>query len=93
VTPVVIDVSAGVELVADTGRGRSLRRLLPGDTVPWVPDLFFAECGAVLRQSDLNDILPPEQIAEGPLANSWRGRYGWLRSEGCSWMAGDCERI
>jgi hypothetical protein len=46
VTPVVIDASAGVELAADTVRGRALRSLLPGDAVPWVPELFYVECGA-----------------------------------------------
>lgn len=54
--------SAGVELAADTLRGRALRALLPADAVPWVPELFFVECGAVLRRWDLNRILTPAQI-------------------------------
>jgi predicted nucleic acid-binding protein len=29
-----------------------------------VPDLFFAECGAVLRRWDLNNILATDQIAD-----------------------------
>lgn len=62
-TPVVIDASAGVELAADTVRGRALRGLLPADTVPWVPELFYVECGAVLRRWDLNRILTPSQIS------------------------------
>lgn len=62
-TPVVIDASAGVELVADTVRGRALRALLPSDAVPWVPEIFYVECGAVLRRWDLNAVLPPAQIA------------------------------
>jgi predicted nucleic acid-binding protein len=62
VTPVVIDASAGVELAADTLRGRALRALLPTDAVPWVPELFFVECGAVLRRWDLNRILIRAQI-------------------------------
>lgn len=62
-TPVVIDASAGVELAADTVRGRALRRLLPADAVPWVPELFYVECGAVLRRWDLNRILTPAQTA------------------------------
>ena len=61
-TPVVIDASAGVELAADTVRGRSLRTLLPPDAVPWVPEIFYVECGAVLRRWDLNAILTPTQI-------------------------------
>ncbi len=61
-TPVVIDASAGVELAADTVRGRALRGLLPVDAVPWVPELFYVECGAVLRRWDLNRVLTPAQI-------------------------------
>lgn len=60
--PVVIDASAGVELAADTLRGRALRALLSADAVPWVPELFFVECGAVLRRWDLNRILTVAQI-------------------------------
>lgn len=61
-TPVVVDASAGVELVADTVRGRALRALLPADAVPWVPETFFVEVGSVLRRWDLNAILTPDQI-------------------------------
>jgi predicted nucleic acid-binding protein len=64
VTPVVIDASVGVELVADTVRGRALRALLPQDAVPWVPETFFVEVGSVLRRWDLNAILTPDQIGE-----------------------------
>lgn len=62
--PVVIDASAGVELAADTVRGRALRVLLPADAVPWVPEHFYVECGAVLRRWDLNQILTPAQVAQ-----------------------------
>ena len=61
-TPLVIDASAGVELVADTLRGRELRSLLPVEAVPWVPEHFYVECGAVLRRWDLNSVLTPDQI-------------------------------
>jgi hypothetical protein len=59
VNPIVIDASAGVEPAADTLRGRALRELLPPDAVPWMPELFFVECGAVLRRWDLNRIPTP----------------------------------
>lgn len=91
-TPVVIDASAGVELVADTIRGRALRTLLPPDAVPWVPEFFYVECGSVLRRWDLNAILTPAKIARAidelmawPLrvtqvrtlfADAWRRRAG-----------------
>jgi len=64
VTPVVIDASAGVELVADTSRGRALRTLLPDDAVPWAPETFYVEVGTVLRRWDLNEILTADQIGE-----------------------------
>ncbi len=40
-----------------------MRGLLPPDAVPWVPELFYVECGAVLRRWDLNTILSKAQIA------------------------------
>lgn len=60
--PVAIDGSVGVELAADAVRGRVLRGLLPADAVPWAPEIFYVECGAVLRRWDLNRVLTPDQI-------------------------------
>jgi predicted nucleic acid-binding protein len=90
VTPVVIDASAGIELAADTVRRRQLRTLLPVDAVPWVPEVFYVECGAVLRRWDLNGVLAPAQVASaieelmawplrvtqvrGLFADAWRHR-------------------
>ncbi|MDQ3757246.1 MAG: type II toxin-antitoxin system VapC family toxin [Actinomycetota bacterium] len=80
-TPVVIDASAGVELVADTVRGRALRELLPGDTVPWVPEIFYAECGTVLRRWDLNKILTSAQIKSAlDDLSAWPLRVTQIRS-------------
>lgn len=62
--PVVIDAPAGVELAADTERGRDLRSLLPENSLPWVPDLFFGECGSVLRRWECRSILSPERLQE-----------------------------
>jgi predicted nucleic acid-binding protein len=64
VIPVVIDASAGVELLVDTTRGRALRALFPTSAVPWVPDLFYAEVGSVLRRWDLAGVLTPTQVSE-----------------------------
>ncbi len=88
---IVIDASAGVELVADTSRGRALRSLLPVDAVPWAPETFYVEVGTVLRRWDLNAILTAGQISEAirhlaawplrvaqvrPLfTDAWRHRY------------------
>ena len=49
-TVVVLDASAGVEIVADTVAGRALRALLPDRADLWVPENFYAECGAVFRE-------------------------------------------
>jgi predicted nucleic acid-binding protein len=49
VTLVVIDASAGVEIVCDTRRGRALARLLPAGAEGWVPEHFYAEVLGVLR--------------------------------------------
>jgi len=80
-TPVVIDASAGVELIADTTRGRALRSLLPVDAVPWVPETFYVEVGSVLRRWDLNAILTPDQVSEAlrQLA-AWPLRVAQVRS-------------
>jgi len=53
VTAVVIDASAGVEIVGDTRRGRALARLLPSDSEGWVPEHFYAEVLGVLRRQCL----------------------------------------
>ena len=49
-TPVVIDASAGSEIVTDTRRGRALLRLLSADADGWVPEHFYAEVLAVIRR-------------------------------------------
>lgn len=48
-TPVVIDASAGVEIIGGSSRGRRLAALLPADAVGWVPEHFYAEVAGVLR--------------------------------------------
>jgi predicted nucleic acid-binding protein len=50
VTPVVIDASAGAEIVADSRRGHALVRLLPEDAAAWVPDHFYVEAASVIRR-------------------------------------------
>jgi hypothetical protein len=53
VTSVVIDASAGVEILANTAHGRGLARLLPTDAVGWVPEHFYVEVAGSfdIRQS------------------------------------------
>ncbi len=52
-TPVVIDASAGAEIVTDSARGRALLRLLPPDAEGWVPQHFYVEVLGVLRHQSL----------------------------------------
>jgi predicted nucleic acid-binding protein len=48
VTAVVIDASAGVEMVAGTRRGAAPAKLLSAEAEGWVPEHFYAEVLAVL---------------------------------------------
>lgn len=67
-TPVVFDASAGAEMIARTTTGDALRRLVPSDAVPWVPDgLFDVEVHAVLRRWELRGVLTPQLAASSRL--------------------------
>lgn len=57
-TRVVIDASAGAEIVTATARGRALARLLPSNAELWVPEHFYVEVLGVLRhQSIITNII------------------------------------
>ena len=75
-TLVVIDASAGAEIVVDTRRGRALARLLPPDAEGRVPEHFYAEVLAVVRRRLLIDRAVPEARAAGAVERlgSWRLR-------------------
>lgn len=62
-TPVVIDASAGVEILADTAHGRRLARLLPTDAVGWVPEHFYVEVAGVIRHHTVVTRMLTEQAA------------------------------
>ena len=61
-TEVVVDASAGVEIAAETATGKALSRLVPPGAELWVPEHFFAECGAVLRKWDNGGVLSSDQL-------------------------------
>jgi predicted nucleic acid-binding protein len=67
VTPVVIDASAGVEILANTTRGRRLARLLPTDAVGWVPEHFYVEVAGVLRHQSVVTRALTEEAASAAL--------------------------
>ena len=52
-TLVVVDASAGVEMVSATPRGRAMLRLLPSDAELWVPEHFYVEVLGVLRHQSI----------------------------------------
>lgn len=61
---VVIDASAGAELVIDTPRGRLLRRLVPSGASLSVPEHFDAEVAGVIRRWELGSVLTPREAAQ-----------------------------
>jgi predicted nucleic acid-binding protein len=87
-TPLVIDASAAVEMIARTTRGAALRSLVGPGSVPWVPDgLFDAEVLSVLRRWDLRSVLTPDQVSTARLRlRAWRLRRVSVRAvAGDSW--------
>jgi predicted nucleic acid-binding protein len=74
VRAVVVDASAGAEIVARTRRGRALAQLVPADADGWVPEHFYAEVLATLRRQALVQKLITEAQATAAVARlrSWR---------------------
>ncbi len=60
---VVIDASAGVEIVGGGHRGRALARLIPVGAEGWVPEHFYAEVLGVLRRQLRAGVLKTEAEA------------------------------
>jgi predicted nucleic acid-binding protein len=52
-TALVIDASAGVELLLNTPTGQSLREKLDEPAAEWVPEIYFAEVAGTLRRAEL----------------------------------------
>ncbi len=71
---VVVDASAGAEIVADTRRGRGLARLVPAGAEGWVPEHFFAEVLGVLRRRAIVEKTLTERHAKAALDRllAWR---------------------
>jgi predicted nucleic acid-binding protein len=74
VSAIVIDASAGAEIVADTRRGRALARLLPVGSEGWVPEHFYAEVLAVIRHQLLVKNLLTEAQANDAVTRLQRWR-------------------
>lgn len=69
-------------MIARTTAGARLRKLLPADAVPWVPDgLFDVEVHAVLRRWELKAVLTPAQAVSSRLRlMNWRLRRAAVTS-------------
>lgn len=88
-TPVVIDASAGAEMVGRTRRGRGLGRLLSPDAVGWVPEHFYAEVLAVLRRR----LVIERKITEAQASTAVGQLRGWrLRKAAVSPLLDDAWR-
>jgi predicted nucleic acid-binding protein len=61
-TRIVLDASAGVEIVLRTPIGRQLRAKLPVGAETWVPEHYYAESVGVLRRDELNRRFDPARI-------------------------------
>ena len=62
---VVIDASAGVDIVLNTRRGQALARLLPVGVEPWVPEHFTVEVlGGVRRRLLVERVITEDQANE-----------------------------
>ena len=53
-TRLVLDASAGVELLLNTPRAHSLAKRLPSSAEWWVPEHYFVEVAGALRRAALN---------------------------------------
>lgn len=61
-TRLVLDASAGVELLLNTTRARSLSAQFPSSAQWWVPEHYFVEVAAALRRAALNNTVGPAQV-------------------------------
>lgn len=59
-TPIVLDASAGVELLLHSATGRRVATAVGGSTM-WVPEHFYVEVGAAIRRLELRGIVTSTQ--------------------------------
>ncbi|MDQ4130001.1 MAG: hypothetical protein M3133_03265 [Actinomycetota bacterium] len=60
---VVIDASAGVEMLLATPTGRRLSEVIPRGSDAVVPELYFAEVAAALRRMELSGAVSEDRSA------------------------------
>lgn len=59
-TPIVLDASAGVELLLHSAAGRRVGTAIDGSTI-WVPEHFYVEVEAAIRRLELRGVVTPAQ--------------------------------
>ncbi len=59
----VLDASAGVDLLLDTPAGRRLQELLPSGATWWVPEHYFIEVAGALRRAELHGSVPSTRVS------------------------------
>jgi predicted nucleic acid-binding protein len=64
VTRLVLDASAGVELLLNTTRAHSLSAQFPTSAEWWVPEHYFVEVAAALRRAVLNGDATLERVEQ-----------------------------
>ncbi len=62
-TAVVVDASAGAEIVTGTRRGQALIELIPTGAEAWVPEHFYAEVLAFIRRQTLTNTITEAKAA------------------------------
>jgi len=64
VTRLVLDASAGVELLLNTRRAHSLSAQFPASAEWWVPEHYFVEVAGALRRAVLNGDATLERVEQ-----------------------------
>ncbi len=83
-TPVVIDASAGVELIVDSERGRALRRLLPRRRRALGPGPLLRRSAGLCFAAGISTAFSPASNPSMASTSSSLGLSGWFRFEACS---------
>lgn len=61
-TRLVLDASAGVELLLNTTRAHSLSAQFPASAEWWVPEHYFVEVAGALRRAVLNEVATSARV-------------------------------
>lgn len=63
-TELVLDASAGVDLLFDTAVGRKLTAQLPRGATWWVPEHYYLEVGSALRRAELTGAVEQSAVTQ-----------------------------